>query len=133
MIHTIDINGIETPVEFPDNVLPEVKVTGNQDSFVIDYGNGLVKVGGIVTITTLTSIVTLTNGSTTEGSKAITFPVEFTNLLDYQCSALDNNTGSVMEHAHLGQVTSKSMNLYASHTGSESKQIQVKWFAEGVI
>lgn len=127
MKYTININGIETPVEFPDNVLPEVKVTGNQDSFVIDYGNGIVKVGGLATITT-TAI-----GSITEGSKAITFPVEFTNLLDYQCSALDNNTGSVMEHAHLGQVTSKSMNLYASTTGSESKQIQVKWFAEGVI
>lgn len=131
MKQLVNINGYETIIEVPDGQEQcAVKYEGDKTSYRIDYGNGLVKVGGTVHITTSAINNVTTN---TEGTKAIKFPVEFSKLLNVNVVALDTSEGRVMEHAHVGNPTNTGLVIYASALGAKSVTFEVMWSAEGVI
>ena len=130
MQQVVIINGYETVIEIPESqVVPPVKVDGNSDSYRIDYGNGLVKVGGELTIKT----VPVKDGAgRTEGMVTVDLP-EFRQVLGFGVVAMDSDKGSLFEHAHLGQVTFKDMNVYASAISDKAVELKVNWFVEGII
>lgn len=129
MLQRVNINGFETFIEIPESeVISPVKVEGNSDKFVIDYGNGLVKFGGELSIKTVT--VKDGNGRT-EGSVSVDFPKELRNVLSFGVVAIDSSKGALFEHAHLGQVTSKDMKVYASALSDKPVELKVNWFVEG--
>ena len=130
MLQRVNINGFETFIEIPESeVISPIKVEGNSDNFEIDYGNGLVKVGGEISIKT-----TPVKGDSnrTEGSVTVDFPVEFRNILSFGVVAIDSSKGALYEHAHLGQVTSKDMKVYASALSKEPVELKANWFVEGL-
>lgn len=122
-----NINGYETPLDLP---LEQGYASGNADHYTIDYGNGVIEVGGTAEITTTTLVGTGGN-AIVEGSGSVRFE-NFSTLLDYQATALDNTTGSFMEHVHIGGATATGMTLYASARTDTHKKIKIKWSAKGV-
>ena len=130
MQQVVNINGFETVIEIPESqVISPVKVEGNSDSYRIDYGNGLVKVGGELAIKT----VPVKDGAgRTEGMVTVDLP-EFSQVLGFGAVAMDSDKGSLFEHAHLGQVTFKDMNVYASAISDKAVELKVNWFVEGII
>lgn len=131
MKQRVNINGYETIIEIPDGQEQcAVKYEGGKASYRIDYGNGLVKVGGTARVTTSTINNVTTN---TEGTKAIKFPDEFSKLLNVNVVALDTSEGRVMEHAHVGNPTNTGMTIYASALGTKPVTFEVMWSAEGVL
>lgn len=97
----------------------------NESNYSITY-NGFTEIGGIVEVQCSQS-----QSGHMEGSARVSYPA-FTTLLDYQCTALDNNTGALFEHAHLGNVQNDKMTVYASVLGNEHKTVRVKWSAKGI-
>lgn len=130
MQQVVNINGFETVIEIPESqVISPVKVEGNSDSYRIDYGNGLVKVGGELSIKT----VPVKDGTgRTEGMVTVDLP-EFSQVLGFGVVAMDSDKGSLFEHAHLGQVTFKDMNVYASAISDKEVELKVNWFVEGLL
>lgn len=130
MRQVVNINGFETVIEIPESqVISPVKVEGNSDSYRIDYGSGLVKVGGELAIKT----VPVKDGTgRTEGMVTVDLP-EFRQVLSFGAVAMDSDKGSLFEHAHLGQVTFKDMNVYASAISDKAVELKVNWFVEGII
>lgn len=130
MRQVVNINGYETVIEIPESqVISPVKVEGNSDSYRIDYGNGLVKVGGELPIKT----VPVKDGTgRTEGMVTVDLP-EFSQVLSFGAVAMDSDKGSLFEHAHLGQVTFKDMNVYASAISDKEVELKVNWFVEGLL
>lgn len=117
----IEINGYATPVEFPDELVPvDIAVEGGRDNWSYVLPGGVTHAGGTITINT---------GSAGEGSKTVALP--FTKLLDFQATAMDNNTGSINEGAHIEILGDSSVRVYA-HSSGTSKRIMVKWSAVGV-
>lgn len=130
MQQVVNINGYETVIEIPESqVISPVNVEGNSDSYRIDYGNGLVKVGGELAIKT----VPVKDGTgRTEGMVTVDLP-EFRQVLGFGVVAMDSDKGSLFEHAHLGQVTFKDMNVYASAISDKEVELKVNWFVEGLF
>lgn len=130
MQQVVNINGYETVIEIPESqVISPVQVAGSSDSYRIDYGNGLVKVGGELAIKT----VPVKDGTgRTEGMVTVDLP-EFSRVLSFGVVAMDSDRGSLFEHAHLGQVTFKDMNVYASAISDKAVELKVNWFVEGII
>lgn len=130
MRQVVNINGYETVIEIPESqVISPVKVEGNSDSYRIDYGNGLVKVGGELAIKT----EPVKDGTgRTEGMVTVDLP-EFSRVLGFGVVAMDSDKGSLFEHAHLGQVTFKDMNVYASAISDKPVELKVNWFVEGLL
>lgn len=130
MRQVVNINGYETVIEIPESqVISPVKVEGNSDSYRIDYGNGLVKVGGELAIKT----EPVKDGTgRTEGMVTVDLP-EFSQVLSFGAVAMDSDKGSLFEHAHLGQVTFKDMNVYASAISDKPVELKVNWFVEGLL
>lgn len=130
MQQVVNINGYETVIEIPESqIISPVNVEGNSDSYRIDYGNGLVKVGGELAIKT----VPVKDGTgRTEGVVTVDLP-EFRQVLGFGAVAMDSDKGSLFEHAHLGQVTFKDMNVYASAISNKAVELKVNWFVEGII
>lgn len=130
MHQVVNINGFETVIEIPESqVISPVKVEGSSDSYRIDYGNGLVKVGGELAIKT----APVKDGAgRTEGMVTVDLP-EFSQVLGFGVVAMDSDKGSLFEHAHLGQVTFKDMNVYASAISDKEVELKVNWFVEGLL
>lgn len=112
----LNINGYETPVEFPTNMLPVATIKGSKENYSISYGSYM-EVGGIVDIQ-------VTNG---EGNKVVNLPF---NVLDFQATAIDNNTGSIQESCHIEFVNDNTVRVYGRATSDGT--IKVKWYAKGV-
>lgn len=122
MQQIVNINGYETVIEIPNGqVLSPVKVRGDKDSYHIEYGNGLVEVGGLVEINAAP-----TNGHIV-GYHAI--DVNFTNLLDVQVTTLDISS-AVQENAHIS-FTDTGFKIWAHANATEASTIKVKWSAKG--
>lgn len=130
MQQVVNINGYETVIEIPESqIISPVNVEGNSDSYRIDYGNGLVKVGGELAIKT----VPVKDGTgRTEGVVTVDLP-EFRQVLGFGVVATDSSQGSLFEHAHLGQITFKDMNVYASAISDKPVELKVNWFVEGLL
>lgn len=123
MQQTVVINGYETIIEIPQGqVLSPVNVQGDKDNYRIEYGNGLVEVGGLVEVN-----ATPTNGHI-EGSYAI--DVNFANLLDVQVTALDISN-AVQENAHIS-FTDTGFKIWAHANTTTAATIKVKWSAKGI-
>lgn len=124
MQQTVSINGFETVIEIPDGqAVSPVKVEGVKENYHIDYGNGLVEVGGEVEVTTR-----VTNGHI-EGSADIT--LAFGTLLDVQATAIDI-AGAMQEGVHI-QYTGNGFKIYAHANTTDVQPIKVKWTAKGLI
>ena len=132
MQHVVNINGFETVINIPEGqVISPVKVEGNSDNYRIDYGNGLVKVGGELAIKTEPQ--KYATEMRTEGMVTVDFPVEFSTILGFGVVAMDSSQGALFEHAHLGQVTFKDMNVYASTISDNPVELKVNWYVEGLV
>lgn len=132
MHQVVNINGFETVINIPEGqVISPVKVEGNSDKYHIDYGNGLVEFGGEVAIKTEPG--KYADGMRTEGVVTVDFPVELSTVLGFGVVATDSSEGSLFEHAHLGQVTFKDMNVYASTIGYKPVELKVNWFVKGLL
>lgn len=119
MKQLVNINGYDTIINVPeDQVLSSIKYFGSKEDYSINYGNNLLEHGGIINIT-------VTNG---EGSKTVKLP--FT-VLDFQATAIDNNTGSIQESCHIEFVNDNTVRVYGRATSNVT--IKVKWSAKGVI
>lgn len=124
MQQTISINGFETVIEIPDGqVVSPVKVNGAKENYRIDYGNGLVEVGGEV------EIATRVTNNHIEGSADIV--LDLNTLLDVQVTAIDI-AGAMQEGVHI-QYTSGGFKIYAHANTTDVQPIKVKWTAKGLI
>lgn len=127
MRQTVIINGYETEIEFIDNQSQHSMVSGNADTYSIDYGNGLVEYGGSVVIDLNAEI-----DGVTEGSVVIQLDRPLSNWLSTQVTVNDvaNRVG---ERANIIKKDNQSFEVWASVNGSESAQIKVNWSVKGVI
>lgn len=123
MQQIISINGMETTIEIPDGQgLSPVQVQGDKNNYRIEYGNGLVEVGGLVEVE-----ATPTNGHI-EGFYPI--KVNFTNFLDVQVTPLDLPS-AVQENAHISY-TDNGFKIWANANTTMASTIKVKWTAKGI-
>lgn len=116
---TANINGFETPIEFPGGSLWSIRHTGNREEYSIDYGE-ILECGGVIDIR-------VTSG---EGSKVLNLGDRgISNLLDFQATAMDNNSGSIQESTHIEFTDGNTVRVYARATSNAT--IKVKWSAKG--
>ena len=127
MRQTVIINGYETDIEIMDNQSPYPTASGNEDTYSIDYGNGLVEYGGSVVI----DLNSETDGLT-EGRAIIQLDRPLSNWLSTQVTVNDvpNRVG---ERANIVKKDNQSFEVWASVNGSELAQIKVNWSVKGVI
>ena len=127
MRQTVIINGYETEIEFVDVQSQTPTASGNEDTYSIDYGNGLVEYGGSVVI----DLNSETDGLT-EGSVVIRLDRPLSNWLSTQVTVNDvpNRVG---ERANIVKKDNQSFEVWASVNGSGSAQMKVNWSVKGVI
>ena len=127
MRQTVIINGYETEIEFVDVQSQTPTASGNEDTYSIDYGNGLVEYGGSVVI----DLNSETDGLT-EGSAVIRLDRPLSNWLSTQVTVNDvpNRVG---ERANIVKKDNQSFEVWASVKGSGSAQMKVNWSVKGVI
>ena len=127
MRQTVIINGYETEIEFVDVQSQTPTASGNEDTYSIDYGNGLVEYGGSVVI----DLNSETDGLT-EGSAVIRLDRPLSNWLSTQVTVNDvpNRVG---ERANIVKKDNQSFEVWASVNGSELAQIKVNCSVKGVI
>lgn len=127
MRQTVIINGYETDIEIMDNQSPYPTASGNEDTYSIDYGNGVVEFGGSVVI----GLNSETDGLT-EGKAVVQLKQPFSNWLSTQVTVNDvpNRVG---ERANIVKKDNQSFEVWASVNGSELAQIKVNWSVKGVI
>lgn len=127
MRQTVIINGYETDIEIMDNQSPYPTASGNEDTYSIDYGNGLVEYGGSVVI----DLNSETDGLT-EGRAIIQLDQPLSTWLSTQVTVNDvpNRVG---ERANIVKKDNQSFEVWASVNGSELAQIKVNWSVKGVI
>lgn len=124
----IIINGIPTPVTFPREALSEVRTFGSKDDYRIEYGNGLVELGGIVNVQANT-----VKEGIIEGTYDVELP--FNTTYDFQATAMNvTSDASILtsENAFITEI-SNGYKIYATAASNQSKTISVKWSAKGVI
>ena len=127
MKQTVIINGYETEIEFVDVLSQTPTASGNEDTYSIDYGNGLVEYGGSVVI----DLNSETDGLT-EGSAVIRLDRPLSNWLSTQVTVNDvpNRVG---ERANIVKKDNQSFEVWASVNGAGSAQMKVNWSVKGVI
>lgn len=123
MQQVVNINGFETVIEIPEGqVLSPVTVTGDKDNYRIEYGNGLVELGGTV------EVEATENNGHIEGSLAINLP--FTTTLSVHVTTLDI-ANAVQENAHISE-TETGFKIWAHANTTTAQTIKVKWSAKGL-
>lgn len=115
-----NINGFETPIELPDGGVSPIHVDGDKQQWRVDFGNGFVQVGGVVTVVF---------NSTTEA--VVTVPLPFSKLLDFQATPLDVQ-GPLGEAVHIEILADNKVRVYARTSQSFTGDFHVKWSASGV-
>lgn len=116
-----NINGFETPIEFPDGGVSPVTVDGDKQQWQVCFGNGFVQVGGVVTIP-------FDNATETN----MTVPVPFSKLLDFQATPLDVQ-GPLGEAVHIEILADNKVRVYARTSQVYTGDFHVKWSASGVV
>lgn len=124
MQQIVNINGFETIIEIPEGqaVSPLIH-QGDKSDYRIDYGNGLVEVGGLVEVSTST-----VNGHI-EGSTAVELP--FDRVYSVQVTTLDI-PNAVQENAHIS-LTDSGFKIWAHANTQTPSVIRVMWSAKGSI
>ena len=127
MKQTVIINGYETEIEFVDVLSQTPTASGNEDTYSIDYGNGLVEYGGSVVI----DLNSETDGLT-EGRAIIQLDQPLSTWLSTQVTVNDvpNRVG---ERANIVKKDNQSFEVWASVNDSGTAQIKVDWSVKGVI
>lgn len=120
MIITTNINGFETPIEFPDHAIPQVQTSGDKSSWAVDFGNGFKQVGGILAIPFINE---------TETTATLTVP--FGTLFDFQATPLDVK-GPLGEAVHIELQGGGQVRIYARTSQNYTGSFFVKWSASGV-
>lgn len=129
MQQVVNINGYETVIEIPEGqALSPVTHSGDKSDFRIEYGNGLVKVGGIVEIEC---------GNVTphliEGVKVMELP--FSQVYNFQVTAMNvsSNPANISNEGAFITEQDGVYKIYAHAKASSTYTIPVKWAAEGYI
>lgn len=107
---------------------PVKLITGDKNNYRINYGNGLVEMGGIVQIEC--SVVTT---GVVEGTHVVELP--FSNLLHFDAVAMnvvDSPDSITGEDAFVTDVTN-GFKIYATAKATSTHTIPVKWIAKGVM
>lgn len=123
----ININGVDTPVEIVGHS-SDVSYTGDKTGFRIEYGNGLVKVGGVVNV----PAAPVKNG-VIEGTHNIEVP--FLTLFDYGAVAMNvaDTPENITGESVFVTDTDTGFKIYATASATSAKTIPVRWYAEGVV
>lgn len=117
----LNINGFETPVEFPDMPQLAPVVTGNWESWAVTHSNGLKLLGGEATITF---------NNVDEATTTVQLSVS--KLLDFQVTPMDI-TGPHGETAHIEIVDDHTVHIYGRTKQAYTGEMKVKWSAVGVV
>ena len=127
MRQTVIINGYETEIEFVDVQSQTPTASGNEDTYSIDYGNGLVEYGGSVVI----DLNSETDGLT-EGRAIIQLDQPLSTWLSTQVTVNDvpNRVG---ERANIVKKDNQYFEVWASVNGAGSARIKVNWVVKGVL
>ncbi len=129
MRQVIFINGYETVIEISESqVLSPVKVSGDQNSYEISYGNGLKEIGGIVEVQANTA-----KESVIEGVQRVELP--FYKTLDFQVTAINVSASPAVLTGEFAfaRLDGNTLVVYGTANSNEPKTIQVKWTAKGLI
>lgn len=121
MIITANINGFETPIEFPEGSVASVHASGDKQQWHVDFGNGFVQVGGVLT---------LPFTDTTETNAVVNVP--FSRLFDFQATPVDVQ-GPLGEAVHIEILADNKVRVYARTAQNYTGGFQVKWSASGVV
>lgn len=116
----VNINGFETPIEFPDHAIPQVQTSGDKSSWAVDFGNGFKQTGGIITVPFK---------NTTEATATLTMP--FATLFDFQATPLDVQ-GPLGEAVHIDFLNDGKVRVYARTSQNYTGNFFIKWSASGV-
>lgn len=125
-----NINGYETPINIPTeqlSLLSPLSVTGDMNDYTIDYGNGLVERGGLVTLTT-----SVEKDGYRETATTVRLPFV---ILDADATALNivESVNTVYGENAFVRVNGNELGIYGSFIGTQHKQMQIKWRAKGYI
>lgn len=129
MQQIVNINGYETVIEISESqVLSPVKVSGDQNSYEISYGNGLKEIGGIVEVQANTA-----KESVIEGVQRVELP--FYKTLDFQVTAINVSASPAVLTGEFAfaRLDGNTLVVYGTANSNEPKTIQVKWTAKGLI
>lgn len=121
MIVMTNINGFETPIEFPEGSVASVHASGDRQQWRVDFGSGFVQVGGIATVAF---------DNVTEA--AVTVRLPFGKLLDFQATPIDVQ-GPLGEAVHIELLDNDSVQVYARTSQTFTGSFYVKWSASGVV
>lgn len=128
MKQVVNINGYETVIEIPESqVLSPVKVQGDQSHYEIEYGNGLIEVGGIIEVQ-----ATTVKEGVIEGVQRVELP--FVKTLDFQVTAINVSASPAVLTGEFAfaRLDENTLVVYGTANASEPKTIQVKWTAKGI-
>lgn len=117
----IYVNGVETPIEFPDQAIPRVQMSGDKSSWTVDFGNRFKQVGGIIAVPFK---------NTTEAAVTISLP--FTTLFDFQATPVDVQ-GPLGEAAYIEILANNKVRIYARTGRDYTGDFHIKWSASGVV
>ena len=129
MQQIVNINGYETVIEISESqVLSPVKVSGDQSSYEISYGNGLKEIGGIVEVQANTA-----KKGVIEGIQRV--ELSFYKTLDFQVTAINVSASPAVLTGEFAfaRLDGNTLVVYGTANSNESKTIQVKWTAKGLI
>lgn len=124
-----DINGYLTPIEIDDtqlNSLSVVSVDGDKTAYRIEYGNGLVEVGGIKTIE-----ANIAKPDVIEGVSTVDTGL---TIINAQATALNVASPSSVitgESAFI-HVEGTKLKIYATANATAANTIAVMWSVKGV-
>lgn len=124
-----DINGYLTPIEIDDtelNSLSVVSVEGDKTAYRIEYGNGLVEVGGTAEIT-----VTPIKDGVVEGTMSIDTGLTIINAHATAMNLAVPAPVATGENAFIA-VSDKTLKIYATANATAEKTVAVMWSVKGV-
>lgn len=126
---TVDINGYVTPLQIDDDQLQnlsQVSVEGDKSSYRIEYGNGLVEVGGVKEIE-----ATTVKEGVIEGVATINIDLQ---IIAAQATAMNVVAGAEAlsgENAFI-RIDDTQLRVYATASASAKHTIPVMWSVKGV-
>lgn len=124
-----DINGFITPLQIDDrelNALSLVRVEGDKSSYRIEYGNGLVEVGGIKEIR-----ATVAKEGVVEGTATIDTGLPIISAQATALNVVAAPTAVTGESAFI-YVSDTQLKLYATASATTTQTISVMWSVKGV-
>lgn len=130
MRQIININGFETPIEIPEGqTLSPVTAQGDKTNYRIEYGNGLVELGGTVDVT-----VNRVAEGVLEGIHNVA--LSFSTTLSVQVTAMNVIQGAETLNSESAFITDTTdgFRIYATaRSTAETQVIPVRWVAKGLI